>query len=275
LSGARSTKEHVIGRRFVPKGTLNKNWNLIVRACVGCNGLKSDLEDDLSALTMQPDGLGRFPGDDALIKAEAHRKAAKSISRRTKKLVKDSVESLSITAPMGPTLRMSATFTAPPQPDEERAFRLARMHITAFFYWVTYDPTAQVGHYWPGVFMTLNAALRADWGNAWQRSFATAVMSWEPRVFIRTSASTYFAVMIRRHPVAACWSWALEWNRSYRLIGFFGDRDAAFSIVERFPKPVAHVVHRDEHRTVVLRPEIGLSEEEDCLFAYDGPIAES
>ena len=36
-------KEHVIGRRFVPKGKLNGNWNLVVNACRTCSGIKADL----------------------------------------------------------------------------------------------------------------------------------------------------------------------------------------------------------------------------------------
>ena len=32
-----TTWEHVIGRRFVPKGTLNGRWNLIAQCCSPCN----------------------------------------------------------------------------------------------------------------------------------------------------------------------------------------------------------------------------------------------
>ena len=43
------TKEHVIGRRFVPRGSFDGQWNLILKACQQCNGEKADLEDDISA----------------------------------------------------------------------------------------------------------------------------------------------------------------------------------------------------------------------------------
>lgn len=75
-------QEHVIGRRFVPKGTLSGQWNLIVKACPTCNDHKADLEDDISAITMQPDGLGRFPDDDERLHTEAVRKA-RTRNRRT------------------------------------------------------------------------------------------------------------------------------------------------------------------------------------------------
>lgn len=82
LDEAESTKEHTIGRRFVPKGTLARSWNLIVRACGECNGRKSDLEDDLSAVSMHPDSAGDHARDDEILVSEATRKAAKSSSRR-------------------------------------------------------------------------------------------------------------------------------------------------------------------------------------------------
>src|SRR6266852_1995241 len=49
------TDEHVVGRRFVPKGSFATGWALIARACEDCNNEKSDLEDDISAITLIPD----------------------------------------------------------------------------------------------------------------------------------------------------------------------------------------------------------------------------
>src|ERR1700730_2391905 len=81
------TDEHVVGRRFVPKGSFAKGWSLIVQSCLLCNCEKSDLEDDISAITLQPD-LGRSHQDTDLA-AQAQRKAGGSFSRRTKKLVQN------------------------------------------------------------------------------------------------------------------------------------------------------------------------------------------
>ena len=96
LSEAPADKEHVIGRGFIPKGKLAGCWNLIVRACRACNAYKADLEDDISAITMQTDRLGPFGHDDATGTSEAVRKAGKSFSRRTGKLVKNSHEQFTI-----------------------------------------------------------------------------------------------------------------------------------------------------------------------------------
>src|SRR4051812_6479594 len=56
-----STKEHVITRNFVPEGTLKANdWNLILLACRTCNQEKADLEDEISAITLQVPNLLRL-----------------------------------------------------------------------------------------------------------------------------------------------------------------------------------------------------------------------
>src|ERR1700724_1650675 len=99
LSAEISTDDHVIGRRFVPKGSLNNSWNLILKACAECNNLKSDLEDDISAITMQPDCFGRSP--DTSVQQEALRKG-KSRSRRTGRPVSASEERINIRSNFGP-----------------------------------------------------------------------------------------------------------------------------------------------------------------------------
>ena len=53
-----AAKEHVIGRRFVPRGCFAGQWNLILNACERCNRNKGDLEDDISIITMMPDVTG-------------------------------------------------------------------------------------------------------------------------------------------------------------------------------------------------------------------------
>lgn len=58
LGSGGGTKEHVVGKRFVPKGTLDGNWNLIVLACTPCNAAKADfvrIGSTISALGTTPD----------------------------------------------------------------------------------------------------------------------------------------------------------------------------------------------------------------------------
>ena len=266
LESIPSDEDHVIGRKFVPKGTLKTSWNLAVSACRKCNGKKSGLEDDISAITMQPDAFGQLPRPDEILIAEAERKGKGSFSRRTKRPVSKSQESIRmpIRVPAG---RLTFEAIAPPQVDDERAFELARMQLAAFFYWITFDHEKEVGGFWPGGFHPLLAARRADWGNSLMRGFADHVVGWEPRV-LATAAEDFFRVAIRRHPGEDTWSWALEWNASLRLIGFFGERAPAQTIVDSLPHPVVVDVPTSPTSGFRYREEVPLAEEDDRLFSH-------
>jgi hypothetical protein len=159
------TKEHVIGRRFVPKGKLNKHWNLIVRACESCNTRKSDLEDDLSSIFMQPD-------------------------------------------------------------------------------------------------------------NPEMRAFLRSVTDWEPRLFVVT-ADSYFKLALRRHPSVECWSWALEWNRHHRLVGFFGDETAIRQMEAGLPNLSVDTVLDVEGRPIHFRIDTPLAESDDEMFLWSGSSADN
>jgi hypothetical protein len=267
INGHSSTKEHVIGRRFVPKGSLDREWNLILRACSSCNGLKSELEDDLSAITMQPDAAGAHAVDNAVLRRESERKARNSISRRTGRRVAESREQLEVKVPFGPGLEFTFTGFAPPQVDHSRAYRLALMQLRAFFYFVTYNWESRDGGFWPGSFSPLAISPRSDWGNVHFSAFAKAVKDWEPR-FIGTGASGFFVVAIRRHPNAIAWSWALEWNQNYRLIGFFGELAPVQELVSTFPAMEMSEAAQAGDRKIRVREEVALPEGSDLLFAW-------
>ncbi len=139
LAKGEETKEHLIGRRFVPKGKLNRQWNLLLNACSACsacNGRKADLENDISAITLQRHPMGEREPVDQSLAAEAARKAERSFSRRTGRPVKDSAEHFVIKVPFGPA-QLTFNMTAPPQVSSDRVFQLARMHIEGLFHWLT------------------------------------------------------------------------------------------------------------------------------------------
>jgi hypothetical protein len=257
-----STREHLVGRRFVPRGKLNQSWNLILRACASCNNHKSELEDDLSALTMQPDVWGRHAHKDQDLEREAVRKGANSFSRRTGKAIDQSRESVSIEASPMSGVTMKLNFTGPAYTDSERAFELARLQLSGLFYWITFDPTQRKGGFWLEGFWPFQYTFRADWGNQFNRSFMNEISNWQDRLLVSTNGG-FFKARIKRHPAAPCWSWALEWNHSLRLIGFFGDRSTAQDVVNSFPSLEHHDLN-DEWR---FREEIRLVEEDDILFS--------
>lgn len=269
LTKETTTREHVIGRRFVPKGKLHGYWNLIVNACRTCNGFKSDLEDDISAITMQPDVFGRYGHEDEAGASEAARKAERAFSRRTKKPVKDSQEQMSINVPLGQGASMSFKFTGPPQADRNRVFDLARLQIMGFFYWITFDQESRRGHFWRGGFYPVLEANHSDWGNPVHRAFADAVVEWEPRVFA-INADGFYRIALRKHPEADCWSWALEWNHAMRVIGFCGDRRAVQDVAAAFPKLEAQTISQGPEAILRSRVETPLGEDEDDELFYWG-----
>ena len=269
LTPSNITKDHVIGRRFVPKGKLDGQWNLIVRACNVCNGKKSDLEDDISAISMQPDAWDNYSADDQTLKKEATRKAKNSISRRSGKPVMESKEEIEIKIPVSPAAEFTFNFTSTPQIESDRMYELARMHVMAFFYWVTFNRETKRGRFWLGSFYPVLEAPRSDWGNSVHRSFMGTVAKWEPRV-IAVGADGYFKVVIRRHPAEICWSWALEWNQNYRIVGFLGEKEPARSLVDTFPALNEQVVRLGENDHLRYRFEKTLEAEADSLFEWNG-----
>lgn len=265
----RLTDEHVIGRRFVPKGSFASGWSLIARACERCNNEKADLEDDISAITLLADlGEGH---ENADLAALAARKARGSRSRRTKKPVADSYEENKISGKLMQAVDVSFGFVAPPQLDPERVHQLAKFHLQGFFYFITYDIGRRTGGFIPGAIGWLNEASRRDWGNSLQRGFADLTRAWPARVE-GTGAAGFFKVAIRREPAGAdLWSFTLEWNRALRIIGFFGDLNAAQVYVDHIPPLVWQRIDPTQR----MRREVPLDPSEDQLFAPLGAAPEA
>lgn len=261
------TKEHVVGRRFVPRGTLAGSWNLIANACERCNREKSALEDDISAITMQPTPFGDFPTDDSALHAEANRKAT-ATSQRTGKPVGESQESVTIKTPF---LGGIASFGAvcPPQIDRERAYQLAYAHVRAFFYFITYDVKSNRGEFCIGEFSPIEITACGDWGSPLNRSFMSIVALWDHRV-VFAGAQHYFKIAIRRHPSAECWSWAVEWNQNYRVIGLMGD-PVTIPVLRASLTPNPTTSFSNGTETFRFRPNVSLPASDDTLFQLPPP----
>ena len=262
LENRTKTKEHVIGRRFVPKGKLDRSWNLIARACLDCNRDKADLEDDISAISMQPSVDGEHATDDSELKAEAVRKGG-SFSRMTGKRVDRSSETFELQLPPFGGLEIGVTLTGPPRIDEDRLYELASLHVRGFFYFVTYDSLQRTGGFFPCY--PLQFALRSDWGNSLQSSFMSAVAVWEPRLCL-SAAGGFFKAMIRRQPDRTCWAWALEWNQNIRVIGFSGDMEAAQEVYGELDKVAMKPFADDGGSVWRHRFEQPLQNEDDLMF---------
>lgn len=266
LTSANREKEHVIGRNFVPRGKLNAQWNLILNACGPCNKRKSGYEDDISAISMQPDAYGKFGIDDPELVIEAKRKAAHSGSRRTGRAVKDSAAGLEFSVAPFPGLSMNFNFTSPPQVDDERVYELARMQLQGFFFMITYKEGLKRGWWWPGGYMPYLHSRRSDWGSNQWIGFMQATKDWEMRVHA-VGANEFFCCSIKRHPTAECWAWALEWNHQHRSVGFLGDRSAAQALVNAIPSEELKEIPLAPNRWIRFRQDVQLADADDILFA--------
>jgi len=267
LNEATATKEHVVARRFVPKGSLDRSWNLILRACQRCNGEKSDLEDDLALISLQHYPFGSDAERDASVR-ECLAKATRAFSRRSRKPVSESHETSKLELPLGPGGTMSVEMISPPQLDDDRAFRLANLQATAFFYGLTYDEASATGRLWPdGGFFTVDVQPRSDWGNHVQLWFMNAVAEWRPRV-IGSFANDFFRVAIRKHPDEYFWSCAFEWNQGFRILAFIGERGVAAKIGQTVPPLFTEndIVVRANNMITRYRNEVPLKSEDDRMF---------
>ncbi len=259
----RRTKEHVIGRKFVPKGSIKANdWNLIVWACERCNNKKSDLEGEISAITLQP-SIGTAHPDKTLgLLAEG--KASKAKSHKTGKTVGESRETFNLTNSLAPNASITFGFVGPPQLVPDRVLALAEAQIQAFFYYLTYDESRGRGSFLPGGISWSTFALKDDWGNPQFLAFASLTEGWSGRVS-GNAAEHYFRIVIKRDPSGIeLWSFALEWNQNYRIIGFFGDKRSAAERVAGLPS----FEWRRLDGTTRVREETPLGSSEDVLFTY-------
>ena len=262
------TDEHVIGRKFVPKGSLAGRWNLVVFACKKCNDEKCDLENDISVISMLPES--RLPPNeiDPLVATEISRKSSGSISRRTGKPVIDSAESIQLKAQFG-AASITLGFTCPPQIDQSRICELARFHVQAFVYKISFDTQTRTGRFLFGDFHLWSVAPYSDWGSLKMRWFAGQIQDWLPKLRA-DGAEGFFRIHIRRHKTLEVISWALEWNKGMRVVGFAGAPDEIASIVSSCPVEKPRVVHDYGSERLIFREHVALADEDDLLFSWQG-----
>lgn len=215
---------------------------------------------------MMPNAMGQFPEESSeALATDSKRKRVKSISRLTRRSMKDSLWSTTLHSRFGPA-KMEFKLTSPPAVEPSRLSELARLQVSAFMYWLTFHKSDQRGLFVAGEFYTANIAIRNDWGNPLQRSFMETVRAWDDRL-VGGTAGGHFGVAIRRRGDEALWSWALEWNMNYRMVGLMGSRDEIRSVVYELPVLEMREVSRSESEVVRMRRETPLEPSDDKLFA--------
>ncbi len=261
-----SKKEHVVGRKFIPRGTLSRGWNLIINSCKKCNDEKGGLEKELSAISMQPDAWGQVPLDEPHLRSEAARKETER-STKTGKTVAQSQETFSVTAKLLPGLSMNIDYTAPPQMPEERAGRLARFQIGGLFYLHTYDNALGQGSPPPGRFYIVEMKHRADWGNPRIAALTRILKTWTWRWHGITAEGNFKVLLRKKDDQTALWGWAVEWNLNHRLVGLFGDEHAAKDVLSGLPGYDWSLLEDRPGRRTIMHLDTPVSEPDD-LFAY-------
>ena len=260
------SEDHVIGRKFVPKGSLENQPNLILNACRVCNSRKGDLEDDISAITMQPDVTGRRFSDHPALRADAAHKAKTAMSRYSKRPVGDSQTTMQLTSQLGPGATITFNMVGQAQISDDRAFELALRHFQAYFYLITYDYSANRGWWWKGQYAPILVVSKLDWGNERARAFMESTASWDHRVLL-ISADEHFKLAIRKALDHDIWSLAVEWNENYRVLAACGEPEPLKEFVAGLPRLKAEIVSQSANSTLAVRTEKRLKVEDDTLFA--------
>lgn len=245
----------------MPIGTIAEGPSLILNACRECNQEKGKLEDDISAITLLSDLADKNPSNPHA--DTIRRKAIGSLSRETGKRVSESYVRDSIKGTLFPGVEVSFGFVAPPLISPERIQKLAAFHLQAFYYWLTYDTSTRMGQYIAHPITFFPDSARRDWGNVVSRHFAKLTYAW-PKWFFGCFAEGYFRVVVRKAPTAAnVHSFALEWNKSLRVIGFVGEREDVQEYETGFPEHAWKYRGPNER----YRREIPIDEADDVLFA--------
>lgn len=259
------TRDHVLARKFVPQGTLVNSANIGLWACSICNGLKSQLEDDISAITMLPDTNGRFARNDERLRRSSARKARGSVSAATRKRVEHSHPRMNLNLPIQ-NASLNVGFTGHPEIDDERAAQLAWMQLQGFWFFQGFDRSLGWGARLTAAdFHLVGLVSRADWGNPQIRAFESEMKSLDPQLHA-VLAEGYFRATVRRYPGEQTLAWAVEWNEAFRCFGYWGPIRACEEKAESLPALEMTFLAGDTTNGIAFRIETALAEEDDTLF---------
>lgn len=263
-----SDKEHLIGRKFVPTGSLaNGAWNFIFRACRDCNAFKAEVERHISSVTLFT-SCGRT--DDANLDALAVHKASKDFHPDLRGVpVADAGMENRIEVPLGPGGKLTLNLVGPPHVNPDYVRLLAIRQIQGLFALIaTEDPRViDKTKVLPSDRVILFGSFNhLDWGNPQLRELERRTKEWHCCLNV-DSASGFFKANLRRPPKDELgWFWALEWNRSLRIVGAIFHASATPGWFQGLPE-LSWSRSRDGKGRI--RRETPLAEEEDSLFSFE------
>lgn len=267
-SSIESSKEHLIGRNFVPKGAFEdgRQFNFIFRACKACNSGKSEVEGHLSSVTL-------FniiqEVDDEKTRDTILRKASKDYHPNKRgKLVKDSFDELTFNLVGLVGTKISTGVKLPPQANEEYIKFLSFKHIQGLFSLVTsHDPSSVKGtNLLDGKYFWFhNSYYYRDWGNPELIEISKRAHELKCRARIDTANNYFKATLCRKDERPGYWFWALEWNKCLRIVGGISFPDKQLEIFNNLPPRKWHSLGSTPETKLSF--EVPISEEEDILFS--------
>lgn len=260
-----SDREHLIGRKFVPSGTLADGaFNFIFRACRECNADKSDAERHVSTVTLinSPERT-----TDPYVAEIAEHKAKRDYHPIERgKLVADASVSQEVFIP-ATFGSMTFNLVGPPQLDPRMVCLLSVRHVQALFALVTTtDPrdSEESRILPPHNALVFGYYSSRDWGNPQILELVRRTDEWDCRLRL-TTASGYFRAVLKRSAVDSDgWFWGLEWNRSLRVFGAIADPD---DMPEWLVKDLPDLKWRGSG-TFRLRGEVPIDDEKDTFFEF-------
>lgn len=270
-----STVEHVIARRFVPKGFMENEWNLILNACSICNSYKASLENGLSAMsllsfdkqTSHPEAVANELARKT-VRSKKSTNTPKAFHPETLVPVADSFHKFQIEGKLGP-LTMTFKMEATPQAFYSEQI-LAQLQLQAFFFLISNPTDAEsskhefsnnpqllredhVHFFFPG------SLKRNDWGNCKAVEVVKRTRDWKPLLIIN-SAKGFFKTEIRHD--GNFFFWALEWNQNFRQLGLLKRPGSYHKIEQDLPEePFKYLSPNLKGRL-----DINLDPSQDLLF---------
>ncbi len=218
-----SNKEHLIGKQFVPVGGFRSAdaFNFIFRCCVECNAAKADAERHVSTVSMYRSAdRAKSQVVDRIAIRKADRDYQPSAAGKT---VSEATAKHSLSTSLGPGITFSASFVGPPPLDRSRAVHLAYRHVQGLFVLITSGGEREVRKLLPPEQFYLQGIYpRTDWGNPQMVEVVRRTRPWEWLALIDTADGFFRATIKRPSAKSPDWYWALEWNKSYRLLGGIG-----------------------------------------------------
>jgi hypothetical protein len=183
-------------------------------------------------------------------------------------LIKDSGDSINLNGGFG-RARMSFELLSPPQVDIKHFKLLAFRHIQGLFSLITSkDPLSQEGTSLlaPEYFQIFGLYNYSDWGNPQLLEIMSRAVEVPCYANINTANGFFKAMMRKSDTHEDEWFWALEWNKSYRVVGSITQQGKTLTIFRDLPVLIWHDCGLQDGVKTRLREETPLKDEQDILF---------